>query len=826
MTIAAIRQAAPRLFRAVDDVDFRYDPPTDPVRRRMLKRLLADCREYEPVVPPARIARRPDSPHPFHQLYITFYEGMRATALIENYSFAYAWTGDRRWLAAAKRWLAAVCRWEHCDAIEEHFYTANRHMHALAVALDLLERELSVAEEQRVVECLAGLMRRWWPEVDGQRDNPAGGHHAIVDNGHFGTAAMALLGRVDEASSWLEAVVHRARAALMPNGCGKDGEACDGVGFWGYENFWRLQLADALLNVTGIDLYREFPATFSRPLRWAGYHVAEYARARRNGEKGEMAIGRREEGLWHVSPALLRLAQMGGDGRLVDLALSDSRLGGLLRFGMGVKGSTAECIVAYGPYAILFCDPKFRARPQAPVGTAHLFRNSANGPQEAVIRRGGLVLIGRFDPKGRGHGCSHTDLYWRGERVFWEIGSRDSQPFGGGTRLAVGGQDESITSVTALRRDGGCDRFRVEGRRTRQEYWVVGDNPPVLVMAARMKDRGVERVAERGGSFVRTDGADYLQYDGGYFNPDAGKLTFGVRLHESMKGNREERILFHAGCGHGCFRGNEFAVGFLGDGRLSFRAVSQQWRVVQASLTKTTLRPGRWYQITARWGGLNDPQGRPFIELSVGDARVRVSGAKAFGMVRPAGAGPMDRPKTFYCRPNTSITFGAAVQVSGTGVACDIREIDLVCVRRKRLRVDFIECLGPETGSGPLVWKLTPPAARRVSGGCATVGGIRQPMVLRAAYPEGLELSREEVPYAPSGFAASSLKWFRQEAFETGTRLLAEAGEAKAVALVVADAKASVEVGAQGNGFEVRVGRRTYHFAVKASGKDVLSLDH
>ena len=45
----------------------------------------------------------------------------------------------------------------------------------------------------------------------------------------------------------------------MPHGCGRDGEPGDGPSFWPWENLWMLHFADALKNVTGEDLYREFP---------------------------------------------------------------------------------------------------------------------------------------------------------------------------------------------------------------------------------------------------------------------------------------------------------------------------------------------------------------------------------------------------------------------------------------------------------------------------------------------------------------------------------------------------------------------------------------
>ncbi|MDE2742527.1 MAG: hypothetical protein OXI58_13125, partial [Gemmatimonadota bacterium] len=90
--IRVIRHERPRLLRPYDDPDFRFESPTDPVRRRVLANLLDDCELYAGQRPWPRIPRRPDSPHPYHQLYLTFYTAMQATALIENYAFAWRLT--------------------------------------------------------------------------------------------------------------------------------------------------------------------------------------------------------------------------------------------------------------------------------------------------------------------------------------------------------------------------------------------------------------------------------------------------------------------------------------------------------------------------------------------------------------------------------------------------------------------------------------------------------------------------------------------------------------------------------------------------------------
>lgn len=92
--VQILREEHPRLYHPVDDPDYRFDPPEDAARKRILKNILADCEIFYFQRPWKRIPERPHSPHPYHQLYLTFYTGMHATALIEHYAFAWRLTGE------------------------------------------------------------------------------------------------------------------------------------------------------------------------------------------------------------------------------------------------------------------------------------------------------------------------------------------------------------------------------------------------------------------------------------------------------------------------------------------------------------------------------------------------------------------------------------------------------------------------------------------------------------------------------------------------------------------------------------------------------------
>ena len=108
MAIPVVRSESPRLFRAPDDPEFLFPAAADSTRVAIRDQLLADCESFTEQQPWPRLAERLDSPHPFHQLYITFYSAMHATALIETYAFAWRLTADERWLERARVWLEGM----------------------------------------------------------------------------------------------------------------------------------------------------------------------------------------------------------------------------------------------------------------------------------------------------------------------------------------------------------------------------------------------------------------------------------------------------------------------------------------------------------------------------------------------------------------------------------------------------------------------------------------------------------------------------------------------------------------------------------------------
>ncbi|MCE2440986.1 MAG: hypothetical protein J4F39_16335 [Candidatus Latescibacteria bacterium] len=826
-----LREKYPRLYRPIDDPEYKFDLPEDTARKRILGNILADCEEYYPQRPWKRIPERPDSPHPYHQLYLTFYTGMHATALIENFAFAWRLTGDPRWLKRARDWMRAAADWEHSDRVEEHFYTANRYMQAFALSLDLLDDVLPDAERERATACLVRLMERWWPDVERSRHSSDGRHHAVVDNGHFGVAALHLLGTHPDAEAWVAAVIDRFRAGVMPHGCGRDGEPGDGASFWPWENLWMLHFADALRNLTGEDLYRAFPRRLERPLKWFRYHLAPprviedrvYYPQNSNVITGSQ--------LNACSVTLLRLAQEAGDGEMRDVALGDPRLGRLYRFGMGVKGTTAECIVSYGPYAYCYCDPAFRpSRRRENLPLSRMFMRAHYG--EAGILRSGwktdAVVCSVTGYKGGGaHGYLNLHVQWSGYPVLQSISAEEAQPVACGSLPFVGGQNEIVAFLKRLDRDERFDRLRVRSVRTDQEYWLLKGASPILVTGLRRRRRGVKLTRRRGGGFARLNGRDCLQYERGpCFNPRSGELKMRFRQNGE---SREDGpgVLFNTGIGVGRVLGsrvNNYSLAIMEGSALTFVVQSQRNTSVEVT-SPVKIEPGRWHDAAIRWGGFNRRGDRPFIEIEVDGRRDRFDDPAVFGELGVDSQNLESRaePRTFYIKSNTVLAFGGAVQMPGTGLKCDLDMLDLKCPGRRRLMVDFETDMGPETGSASLGWKLNPVDLRDVRSDRAQFGAGDRNVDVLPLYGDDAAFEQEEVPFAPAGLAAGSLKSFVPGGRDASTRVLVSTpGDVLVFAFL--DHGLNAQVTTEENGFEITAGDDRYAFDVNRTGEDILTM--
>ena len=142
---------------------------------------------------------------------------------------------------------------------------------------------------------------------------------------------------------------------------------------------------------------------------------------------------------------------------------------------------------------------------------------------------------------------------------------------------------------------------------------------------------------------------------------------------------------------------------------MTFGVQSQRYLHVSVDIPVdvAAVTPGKWHEITARWGGFNTPGASPFIELELDGHRRRFDDPDTFGEVGKDTLGlARQKARPFYIKPNTILAFGAPVQLRDCGTEADISQIILTCPGRQPLREDFIAGLAGETGSGALVYKL------------------------------------------------------------------------------------------------------------------------
>ncbi|MFH1570763.1 MAG: hypothetical protein ABIL09_22415, partial [Gemmatimonadota bacterium] len=180
-------------------------------------------------------------------------------------------------------------------------------------------------------------------------------------------------------------------------------------------------------------------------------------------------------------------------------------------------------------------------------------------------------------------------------------------------------------------------------------------------------------------------------------------------------------------------------------------------------------------------------------------------------------------PRTFYVHPNTALAFGAGVQAPDSGIACDLAGLELRCPGQEPLVRGGADLLAGETGSGELAWYLHPQDLRSQGRQRARLGAGRRAVDVRLAWPDTSSLRREDVPHAPSGLAAGSLRQLGEPPPAAYARLVASAGDGDALVLVLAPAAARLRVTAEPGGFAVRAAAGQWHFAVSSRRGAILA---
>lgn len=310
----------------------------------------------------------PVSPDPIYEnLYDRFYGIMRDVAITEHLAFAYAYSGEKQYGEAARRWIMASCRTWKREADGEpdgaKAYAVMRLMKGVAVGYDLAYDQLSDAERDEVRDTLVEIGQKYYegyfstPTISGPGFHT---HHAVLEYGSFGVAALALWGEAPECDAWLAAVVKKFEEHLLPTGLADDGAQVEGATFWASTMHYRLFFMDALRRVTGRDLFDDYREFMNADLALASIAAEKQPGYNRSSETVvlEPSYGQ----LDYYAPVLLYLAREYRRPVYQHLSLWDHSLGRVQKTRY-VTPSGEQLLFELGGYAYAWYDPSVPAGP-------------------------------------------------------------------------------------------------------------------------------------------------------------------------------------------------------------------------------------------------------------------------------------------------------------------------------------------------------------------------------------------------------------------------------------------------------------------------------
>lgn len=339
----------------------------------------------------------PVSPDPIYEnLYDRFYAIMGDLSVTEHLAFAYALSGEPRYGDAAKAWVLASCRaWkpEAGGAPDGgKAYAVTRLLKGLAVGYDAVYDRFDDAERKEIRETLTDIGKNYYvgyfttPVIAGPDFHT---HHAIVEWASFGVTALALLGEVPEAQTWLDATVKKFEEHLLPTGLAPDGAQVEGATFWASTMHYRLFFMDALRRVTGRDLFRPYEKFMNADLA-----LASVAAERTGGYDyghDSVVIEPPYGQLDYFAPVLVALAREYRRPIFQHLASWDRTLGGISQ-SRYVTPHGEQGRFAVGCYAFVWYDP---AVPPEPDETRLSYRFPSVGEAYARVSwKPGDLLVG------------------------------------------------------------------------------------------------------------------------------------------------------------------------------------------------------------------------------------------------------------------------------------------------------------------------------------------------------------------------------------------------------------------------------------------------
>jgi hypothetical protein len=178
----------------------------------------------------------------------------------ETLAFVYMMTGEKQYGAAARKWILHLASWDpdgptnfklNCEAAKPMLYRLPR-------AYDWAYDALTAADRDKVRQTMRRRAIDAWESGEvgrgvGHLNRPYASHGNRTFH-KLGECAIAFLGEIPEAETWLDYAVNKFYAAY-PVWCDDDGGWHEGAAYWaGYMGkiVWWLQAAQSALQIDGL----------------------------------------------------------------------------------------------------------------------------------------------------------------------------------------------------------------------------------------------------------------------------------------------------------------------------------------------------------------------------------------------------------------------------------------------------------------------------------------------------------------------------------------------------------------------------------------------
>ncbi|MBI3839867.1 MAG: DUF4962 domain-containing protein [Planctomycetia bacterium] len=399
------RRTHPRLYCTPADLPRLRALRTTGVHERIWKNM-EESAQWCMTQTPRKTWIAPISPDPIYEnLYDRFYGIMADLAITEHLAFTYALSGEARYGDATRDWVLASCRAWKREADDEpngsKAYAVCRLLKGLAVGYDLAFDRFSAAEREEVRAALTSIGQTYFAGYFSTLSIAGPGfhtHHAVVEWGSFGVAALALLDEVPQAHAWLEATIKKFDEHLLPQGLAPDGAQIEGSTFWASTMHYRLFFLDPLRRVTGRDLFKTHAERMNADLALAS--IATHRKSGYDQDHANVVLEPSYGQLDYYAPILICLAREYRRGICQRLALWDETLGQIQKTRY-VTPHGEPLLFELGGYAFLWFDPNVRAEPEAnaklsyhfpSVDEAYLRSSWASDDLLVAVRKGEVVV--------------------------------------------------------------------------------------------------------------------------------------------------------------------------------------------------------------------------------------------------------------------------------------------------------------------------------------------------------------------------------------------------------------------------------------------------